>query len=421
MSINAANGALSWTPGEADGPGEFPVTVTVRDNGSPVQSASRVVRVIVREVNQAPVLAPISSKTAVVATTLVVSNSVTDADLPAQQFTFSLAPGAPRGARIDRTNGVFTWTPTAQFARTTNSVTVRVTDNGVPSSSASQTFAIVVGDYLEVRLGSSIVLAGQTGSVPVKVFTTVPATNASFVVEVPFGRLTNFSLVPPVLPLASASIQPLGGNRFQIRLGTQAGQNFAGEQVVSHLRFLALSNQPSAFVPLVVTNVSASQVNGQAVPRASGAQGRVVYLGAEPLLELVRDTNRTDLVIYGPKPDYTVERTPRLSPVAWTPFWSGLLANLHVMIPLTTTNQSGFFRAVEGGGLRFTAVGAPGANQEVSLTIAVTPGRTYEMQRSVNLVDWTSFATNTPSSNSMILRDVAAPGVKQRFYRAVGR
>ena len=421
MGINAANGALSWTPGESDGPREFPVTVTVRDNGTPAQSSSRVVRVIVREVNLAPVLAPISSKTAVVATTLVVSNSVTDADLPAQLFTFSLAPGAPRGARIDRTNGVFTWTPAAQFARTTNSVTVRVTDNGVPSATASQTFTIVVGDYLEVRLGSSIVLAGQTGSVPVTVFTTVPATNASFIVEVPLGRLTNFSLVPPSLPLGSATIQSLGSNRFQIRLGTQAGLNFAGEQVVSHLRFTALSNQPSAFVPLIVTNVSATQVNGQTVPRAAGMNGRAVYLGAEPLLEMVRDTNRTDLVVYGVMTEYIVERTARMSPVAWTPFWSGPLANLHAIVPLSPTNQSGFFRAVEVGGLRFTAVGAPSANLEVSLTIAVTPGRSYELQRSVNLVDWTSFATNTPSSNSMILRDVTTPGVKQRFYRAVGR
>ena len=223
------------------------------------------------------------------------------------------------------------------------------------------------------------------------------------------------------LRIGSATIQPLGSNRFQIRLGTQAGLNFAGEQVVSHLRFTALSNQPSAFVPLIVTNVSASQVNGQTVPRAAGVNGRAVYLGAEPLLEMVRDTNRTDLVVYGAKAEYIVERTARMSPVAWTPFWSGPLANLHAIVPLSPTNQSGFFRAVEVGGLRFTAVGAPSANLEVSLTIAVTPGRSYELQRSVNLVDWTSFATNTPSSNSMILRDVTTPGVKQRFYRAVGR
>ncbi|MBK7999158.1 MAG: putative Ig domain-containing protein [Verrucomicrobia bacterium] len=96
MNINPANGLLTWTPGESDGPGEISVNVTLRDNGSPQQSAARAVRVIVREVNQAPVLAPISQKTAVVGTQLVVSNSVTDADLPAQKFTYSLAPGAHR-------------------------------------------------------------------------------------------------------------------------------------------------------------------------------------------------------------------------------------------------------------------------------------------------------------------------------------
>lgn len=420
MSINPSNGLLAWTPGEPDGPGEISVNVTVRDNGSPQQSVTRAVRVIVREVNQAPVLAPVSQKTAVVGTSLVVSNSVTDADLPAQKFTYSLAPGAPRGARIDRTNGVFVWTPSPQYARTTNSVTVRVTDSGVPSATASQTFSIVVGDYLEVRLGQAIVLGGQTSSVPVTISTTVAATNAGFIVEVPPGRLTNFSLAAPSAPLASAQIQPLGGNRFQVRLGTLAGQNFAGEQIVSHLRFSTISNQLSAFVPLVVTNASATQVNGQAVPRAAGVDGRVVYLGAQPLLEIVRDTNRTDLIVYGPKPVYTIEHTPKLNPVTWSPFWIGPLVNLHEIIPLGT-NQAGFFRAVEGGGLRFTAIRGPDANREVSLTISATPGRTYEIQHSPNLVDWTSFATNTAVSNSLQLRPVTPAGDKQRFYRAIGR
>jgi hypothetical protein len=44
--------------------------------------------------------------------TLTFTNTATDADLPAQNLTFSLDAGAPDGAEIDPETGVFTWTPT---------------------------------------------------------------------------------------------------------------------------------------------------------------------------------------------------------------------------------------------------------------------------------------------------------------------
>jgi hypothetical protein len=422
LTLNPTTGLLTWTPAEADGPGEFPVTVTVRDNGAPPQSASRTLRIIVREVNRAPSLAAIPTQTALVQTPLSFTNSATDPDVPAQGFFYSLAPGAPRGARIGRTNGVFSWTPAPDFARTTNTVTVRVTDNGVPSLTGSRTFTIIVGDFLEVRLGRGIVLAGQTGSVPVMVSTTVPATNASFVIELPVERLTNFSFAPPAPPLASATLQPLAGHRYQVRLGAQAGAQFSGEQTLAHLRFTGLPNRSSTFVPLVATNVSATQANGQPVPRSLGSPGRVVYLGAEPLLEILRDTNDTELVVYGRAPEYTVESTASLNPaIAWMPFWTGPLTNLMQVLPLTPTNRMQFFRAVEGGGVRFMAVSADPQTRQVRLTLAVQPGRTYELQWSANLTQWTSFATNSATTNRLLVLDQPGPGARQRFYRAVAR
>jgi len=347
MSINASTGVLNWFPGESRGPDEYPITVTVRDNGSPQQSASRTLRVIVREVNRAPDLAPIPTQAALVQTSLYVTNSATDPDIPAQEFFYSLAPGAPTGARIGRTNGVFTWTPAASFARSTNFVTIRVTDNGVPSLTSSRTFAIVVGDVLEARLGTGIVLAGQTGSVPVIVFTSVPATNATFTFEAPGTRLGTFSLDPPTAPLGSAVLQSLGGNRYRIRLGAASGQQFAGAQTLSRLRFVAASGQPSAFVPLLVSDVSGIRTDGQPVPRALGSPGRVAYLGPEPLLEALRNGGQVELHLYARSaPGYRVESTLSLNPIVqWVPFWNGPVNNLLEVIPLSPTNQARFFRA----------------------------------------------------------------------------
>src|SRR5207244_1286995 len=65
-------------------------------------------------------------------------------DAPAQTLTFDLIAPFPSGAHIDGNSGLFTWTPSGTQAPSTNNVTVRVTDNGVPPLSASQSFLVIV-------------------------------------------------------------------------------------------------------------------------------------------------------------------------------------------------------------------------------------------------------------------------------------
>ncbi len=59
-------------------------------------------------------------------------------------LTYSLDAGAPAGATIDANTGVFSWTPTAGQGPATYNLTVRVTDSGSPSMSATKTFAVTV-------------------------------------------------------------------------------------------------------------------------------------------------------------------------------------------------------------------------------------------------------------------------------------
>lgn len=348
MSINASTGALNWTPGENDGPGEFPITVTVRDNGTPSLAASRTFRLTVREVNQAPTLAPIPLQAALVQTTLTVTNSATDPDRPAQEFFYSLGAGAPRGARIDRRTGVFTWTPSTQYAHSTNLVTIQVTDNGAPSLTASQTFRIIVGDYLEVKLGRGIAPAGQLASVPLVVFTTIPATNVVFTFEAPSPLLGSFSLSTPSAPIGFANLQSLGNFRYRVQLGTSAGASLIGERTVSQLNFLAAANGRSTFIPLVPITVTAVQVNGAPLAQAFGQPGRVVYLGREPLVELQSSPDGADLTVYGTGDTYTIESTPILGPGAqWKPYFEGVLIDLQDLIPVKATEKAQFFRAIQ--------------------------------------------------------------------------
>ena len=143
MTINSASGAISWTPSESQGPSTNVITVTVTDNGSPSLSATNTFTVKVTEVNVAPVLTVPADQTIAEQTTLSVSASATDADLPANTLTFALL-NPPSGMTINSASGAISWTPTESQGQTTNVITVTVTDNGNPSRSATNTFTVKV-------------------------------------------------------------------------------------------------------------------------------------------------------------------------------------------------------------------------------------------------------------------------------------
>ena len=137
------SGVFTWIPTETQGPGSYPVTVRVTDNGEPPASATQPFTVTVSEVNQAPQLAPLSDVSVLAGRTLNLTNTATDADLPAQTLTFQLVT-APAGMTLDSGNGRLTWRPLIAQAGTTNTVTVRVTDNGPANLTDTKTFSATV-------------------------------------------------------------------------------------------------------------------------------------------------------------------------------------------------------------------------------------------------------------------------------------
>jgi Lamin Tail Domain/Putative Ig domain len=94
--------------------------------------------------NTAPRLDPIADQTLLLGQTLDLAVGATDDEAPPQSLTFSLLPGAPVGATINGATGQFLWTPVAGQAPSTNEVTVRVTDDGVPPLADEKSFVIVV-------------------------------------------------------------------------------------------------------------------------------------------------------------------------------------------------------------------------------------------------------------------------------------
>jgi uncharacterized protein (UPF0179 family) len=157
-SINATTGAFSWTPTEAQGPGDYPFTVRVTDTGVPVLHDEETITVTVNEANLAPVLAPIGNQTVDEGVLLNVTATATDDDVPANTLTFSLDAGAPGGATINATTGVFSWTPTEAQGPGVYPITVRVTDNGSPAMSDFETINVTVR---EVNLAPVLAAIGN--------------------------------------------------------------------------------------------------------------------------------------------------------------------------------------------------------------------------------------------------------------------
>lgn len=93
--------------------------------------------------NTAPVIEPIPDFVVVAGTIINFVCRAIDTDQPTQQLTFALL-NPPQGANINSETGEFTWRPMIAQSGTTNRVTVTVTDNGVPSLTATQMFTVVV-------------------------------------------------------------------------------------------------------------------------------------------------------------------------------------------------------------------------------------------------------------------------------------
>jgi len=138
----------SWTPGEADGPGTYTVTVQVSDGSA---SAQQSFDVTVAEVNQAPVLTNPGTQSATEHVPFTLNLSGSDPDVPAQTLTFGLVSG-PSGLTVS-SSGTVNWTPGESDGGTSPSVTVSLTD-GIET--IEQTFTIDVNESNEAPVLAAI-------------------------------------------------------------------------------------------------------------------------------------------------------------------------------------------------------------------------------------------------------------------------
>jgi len=144
-TIDATTGVFRWTPSEAQGPGEYAITVQVTTAAGALSTVT--FQVSVSEVNQPPVLDEIVNWTIDEDQLLEFTAAGRDLDLPSQKLLFTLI-GAPQGATIDANTGRFRWQPNESQGGQDFTMTVRVTDS--VGAFAERTFQVLVNEVDDV-------------------------------------------------------------------------------------------------------------------------------------------------------------------------------------------------------------------------------------------------------------------------------
>jgi hypothetical protein len=164
---------------------------------SPVLSATNTFTVVVNEVNSAPVLPVQDSRVIDELTTLTVTNTATDADIPAKLLSYVLLL-ARRPMPCSAPTVSSLGHPPKRKAQHQH-VYHRGYDNGTPAASATNSFTVVVNE-----VNTAPVLPTQTNLV-IDELTTLTVTNAATDTDLPANTLTYACLAAPTNAAISTS------------------------------------------------------------------------------------------------------------------------------------------------------------------------------------------------------------------------
>ena len=161
-------------------------------------------------------------------------------------------------------------------------------------------FLIIVPDYGQVNIGSGSVLVGQSGCVPLTLFSSTGLTNLSFNVRVPANTLTGLAFTPVAPAIGSSHLTMINASNAVVTVASSPGMTLNGTLQLGNLCFTALSNQVTAVVPMLLSAPTATKADGTAVSDIVAVSGRITVVGRQPYLEATRGPgNLVQLTLYG--------------------------------------------------------------------------------------------------------------------------
>jgi hypothetical protein len=269
----------------------------------------------------------VTNQTSAVGQEILIPLQVQAAAAPA---FFRLAASDPEGAFIS-TNGVFRWSPACSQGSTTNQITIWVTDNSSPPLSNSMTFSVVVGECVQLELGSTVMQVGQAGGVPVTLLSTVGLTNLNWTLSKPSSRFTNRAFAS-----SNASIAGATSSQSFFNLNAAPGQTLPGTARLGTI-YLTAPPGPSAFLPLAASNILGTELNGTVAGNQASPSARIVVIGTQPLPEAMLGSNATrTLILYdNPGSNYPLLVNTSLTSTNWQNGAAGTATNLIEISPWT--------------------------------------------------------------------------------------
>ncbi|HZT23514.1 MAG TPA: hypothetical protein VFB55_11470 [Verrucomicrobiae bacterium] len=291
-------------------------------------------------------------------------------------------------------------------------------------SAAMSAVVIVNTEFLTLSLGTTVLRAGQSGSVSISSSVNTNVAGIDATLQIPPGHLTNLvlqSLAPQLDPAATVLAQQ-DSSTWQLHLVTLSGQTIFGSNTLAALAFTAVSNQTSAFVPLRVTALSGTKPDATPMARTLAQSGRVVVIANQPLLEagFASDGSR-QLTLYGKAwTSYAIEYSTNLNnPAGWTPTRHFAQTNMVTsLVGLAPPVPNAFYRAVEFTPDPPVLDAFNGANQARTLVGYGQPGRQYTLLAKTNLsnvVPWSPVQVFSLTNSFQMLN--VSGGNSIIFYR----
>ena len=264
------------------------------------------------------------------------------------QLTFSLAADAPAGAIINPTNGVLTWMPGFNYANSTNTINVLITDLSNPAASTQATIIVTVSDYLILTMTSVPVQTSQDVSLPLGIMASDGITNLTVNLNWPGNCLLHPALTFNA-PIAGGTLENQGTNLL-IQLWTANGDVLTGTNAFAQISCQAAAGQPSAFLPLKASSILASKSDGSAFKNTVSESGEVVVIGRQPLLrpQSIAGQGRVLSLYANPEANYQLlSSTNLLAPVVWQPVQNFQPTNLLQTLSLASSEPVIFYRLVQ--------------------------------------------------------------------------
>jgi hypothetical protein len=204
-----------------------------------------------------------------------------------------------------------------------------------------------LGSYVSLAVGLAVAQAGHSGSLPIQMLYGSGITNLTLALQLPTGDFSSLSVQLVSSQLNSASLQVVNPGLVSINLGAAYGQNLQGAQELAQLNFTVVTNQASAFLPVIPEAQQVVNADGSLTTEFQAQEGQIVIVGRQPVLQALSPTpgGARSLALYGnPGTNYQLQASTDLgNPAAWHNVLSISMTNIMQIISGLETNPPAIF------------------------------------------------------------------------------